>query len=379
MGVATDIGATPGPEAFQERVAALSVRQLMWLRFRRNRLAIIGGIFLLIMYLSALFAGFLAPYGVRTTHEKYPAAGPNSIRFSDAADKFHLRPFVYGLKAEIDPQTFLKTYTPITDEIYPVKFFAKGVSYKLLGMIDMDIHLFGVDEPGKLFLLGTDRNGRDLFSRILYGAQVSLSVGLVGVMLSLVVGSFVGVMSGFYGGVVDNIVQRVIEVLMSFPQIPLWLALASAVPANWSPIKVYFGISIVLSIVGWGGLARQVRGMVLSLRETDYVIAARYANCSDLRIIVRHLLPNTLSHVLVIATMAIPGMVLGETALSFLGLGIRPPMTSWGVLLSEAQHVRVFLQQSWLLTPAIFVLATIVSFNFLGDGARDAADPFAAE
>lgn len=242
-----------------------------------------------------------------------------------------------------------------------------------------DIHLFGVDEPGKLFLLGTDRNGRDLFSRVLYGAQVSLSVGLVGVMLSLVVGSFVGVMSGFYGGVLDNVVQRVIEVLTSFPQIPLWLALASAVPANWSPIKVYFGISIVLSIVGWGGLARQVRGMVLSLRETDYVIAARYANCSDLRIIVRHLLPNTLSHVLVIATMAIPGMILGETALSFLGLGIRPPMTSWGVLLNEAQHVRVFLQQTWLLTPAIFVLAAIVSFNFVGDGARDAADPFAAE
>ncbi len=364
------------PDLEKEPVAVLSVRQLMWLRFKRNRLAVYGGRFLIVMYLVALFAGFLAPYGVRTTHDKFAAAPPHSIRFIDANGKFHWRPFVYGLEPSIDPQTFRKTYTPKPEEIYPVRFFAKGVPYKLFGFIEADRHLFVVDEPGKIFLLGTDRQGRDLFSRVLYGSQVSLTVGLVGVFLTLIIGSLVGIATGFFGGVVDNVVQRFIEVLLAFPQIPLWLALASIVPPTWSSIQVYFGISIVLSIVNWGALARQVRGMVFALREEDFVIAARYTNCSNWRIINKHLLPNTLSHILVVATLAIPGMILGETALSFLGLGIRPPMTSWGLLLNEAQHVRVLLQQPWLLTPAAFVIATIISFNFLGDGLRDAADPF---
>jgi peptide/nickel transport system permease protein len=359
-------------------VATLSVSQLMWLQFKRNRLAIIGGVLLGIMYFMALFAGFLAPYGVRTTHEKYTSAPPHLFRFIDAEGNFHLRPFVYGLRQDVDPKTFARTYTPITDEIYPVRLFVKGTPYKLFGLIPAERHLFLVDEPGKIFLCGTDRNGRDLFTRILYGSQVSLTVGLVGVLMSLIIGSFVGVMSGYYGGVIDNIAQRSIEVLMSFPRIPLWLALASALPPNWSSIKVYFGISLVLSFVNWGGLARQVRGKVLALRENDFVIAAHYANCSDLRVIIRHLFPNTFSHVLVVATMSIPNMILGETSLSFLGLGIQAPMTSWGVLLSDAQSVRVFLQQPWLLLPALFVMATIVSFNFVGDGLRDAADPFAS-
>jgi peptide/nickel transport system permease protein len=361
-----------------EKVAVLSVRQLMWLRFKRNRLAVFGGWALVFMYLLALFAGFVAPYGVRTTHDAYPSAAPHGIRFVDANGQFHLRPFVYGLEASVNPQTFRREFQPVEDEIYPIRFFAKGVPYKLFGLIETDRHLFGVDEPGKIFLLGTDRQGRDLFSRILYGSQVSLTVGLVGVLLSLVIGTVLGVATGYFGGWFDNIVQRLIEVLLAFPQIPLWLALAALVPPTWSSVRVFFGISIVLSLVNWGSLARQVRGMVYALREEDYVVAARYSNCSDWRIIAQHLVPNTLSHVLVIATLSIPGMILGETALSFLGLGIRPPMTSWGLLLNEAQHVRVLLQQPWLLTPAAFVVVTIISFNFLGDGLRDAADPFSS-
>jgi peptide/nickel transport system permease protein len=378
MAVASDVTTqAPRLQNEEEQKAILSVRQLMWLRFKRNKLAIIGGVILVFMYLMAIFAEFVAPYGVRSTHDAYPAAPPNFIHFFDAEGKFHLQPFVYGLKPGMDPETFQRTFEPITDERYPVHLFGRGEPYKMWGLIETDRHLFSVDEPGKIFIMGTDKNARDLFSRIVHGSRVSLSVGLVGVVLSLAIGAFVGVMSGYYGGVFDNITQRLTEVLMSIPQIPLWLALAAAVPSNWSPIKVYFGIAIVLSIVNWGGLARQVRGMVLSLRETDYVVAARYTNCSSFRIIARHLLPNTASHLLVIATMSIPAMILGETSLSFLGLGIRPPMTSWGVLLNEAQHVRVFLQQPWMLMPVLFVLVTIVSFNFVGDGVRDAADPFA--
>jgi peptide/nickel transport system permease protein len=365
-----------GP-AKESGLQVLSVRQLVWLRFRRNRPAVWSMAFLLFMYLLAGLAPFVAPYGVRTTHSQYSACHPNGPRFLDAQGQFHLQPFVYGLDSKVDPKTFAKVYPTNTDKMYPVRFFASGEPYKLLGVLPTDKHLFQVDEPGKIFLLGTDKQGRDLFSRILFGSQVSLTVGLLGVALSVMIGSFFGVLTGYFGGTVDNIVQRIIEALMAFPQIPLWLALSSALPANLSPIRVYFGVTIVLSIVNWGGLARQVRAKVLALRDLDYVVSARLVNCRDLRIILRHLLPNTISQVLVVATLAIPGMILGETALSFLGLGIRPPMTSWGLLLSEAQEVRVLLQQPWLLSPVAFVVAVCIAYNFLGDGMRDAADPFA--
>lgn len=377
--MAVSLDAPSGSQAVavgDEPRTILTIRHLMWRRFRRNRLAMLGGIFLICMYLSALFAGFLAPYGVRTTHDRHAGAPPNGLRFLDADGHFHLRPFVYGLETGVNPQTFQKEYRPIVEEIYPLQFFHKGVPYTLFGFLESDIHLFGVEEPGKIFLFGTDRQGRDLFSRVLYGAQISLTVGLVGVFLTLIIGTLAGIASGLFGGIVDSTIQRIIEVLLSFPLIPLWLALAVIVPPNWSSIRIFFAISILLALVNWGPLARQVRGMVLALREEDFVIAARYANSSNWRIITRHLLPNTLSHVLVIATLAIPQMILGETALSFLGLGIKPPLTSWGVLLSEAQQIRVLFQQEWLLIPAIFVILTIISFNFLGDGIRDAADPF---
>lgn len=363
-------------EAIASATPAESVRALMWRRFARNRLALVGAWLLLLMYLSALFAGFLAPYSPRTTFDTSVAVSPQWPRFIDAEGRAHLRPFVYASTTALDPETFEKILKQDTSRTYPVTFFAKGQPYKLLGFIPADRHLFGVDAPATIFLFGTDPLGRDLFSRVLYGAQISLTVGLVGVVLTLLIGTVVGLLTGYFGGWFDAVTQRIIEVLLAFPQIPLWLALAALVPPTWSSIRVYFMISLVLSIVSWGSLARQVRGMVLSLREEDFVRAARYANARPGRIVSRHLLPNTLSHIIVIATLSIPGMILGETGLSFLGLGIRPPMISWGLLLSDAQHVRVLLQQPWLLLPALYVIITIISFNFVGDGLRDAADPF---
>jgi peptide/nickel transport system permease protein len=354
----------------------LSVRELTWRKFARNKLALFGMWMLIVMYLVALLAGFLAPYGDRETHSAFPRTPPTSVQFVDADGNFHLTPFVYGMKRTMDRKTFKPVMTIDTAQRFPVQLFVKGAPYSILGLIQSDIHLFGVEAPGKLFLLGTDSKGRDLFSRILYGSQVSLTVGLVGVMLSLLIGVALGLATGYFGGLFDEVVQRIIEMTLAFPQIPLWLALAALVPPTWSSIQIYFAISIVLSVLSWGALARQVRAMVLSLRTSEYVRAATYANASTWRIMRRHLLPATMSHVLVVATLTIPAMILGETALSFLGLGIKPPMTSWGLLLNEAQSVQVLLELPWLLTPALFVVLTIISFNFVGDGLRDAADPF---
>ncbi len=361
----------------EDETPYLSLRRLMWLRFKRNRLAVIGGIFLIAMYLAAVFAGFIAPNDPTLVHSQMVSMEPQALRFVDSEGSFHLVPFVYGIKSAVDPATFRRTFETVPEEIYPLKFFVHGADYTILGVIKSDIHLFGVDKPGELFLFGSDSQGRDIFSRVWYGAQVSLSVGLIGVFLTLVFGSIMGIASGYIGGLFDDAIQRIIELLMSFPQLPLWLALATLIPDNWPSDRTYFAITIVLAVLSWGALARQTRSMVYALRETDFVTAARYSNCTSWRIITRHLLPNTMSHIIVVATTAIPGMILGETALSFLGLGIRSPLVSWGLLLSDAQHVRVLLQQPWILTPAIFVIATVIAFNFLGDGLRDAADPFA--
>ena len=360
----------------EEKYAALSQRQLMWRKFKQNRLAIVGGIIVLLFYTLAIFAGFIAPYPLDARFVSNIHTPPNRPRFVDNEGDFSLRPFIYGLKMERDMETLEKYYTLDKTEKNYIHFFARGQEYKFWGIVDTNLHLFATKEKAPLFILGTDKMGRDLFSRIIYGARVSLSVGLIGVVLSLILGSILGAVSGYYGGMVDHFIQRTIELMMSFPAIPMWMALAAAVPADWSPIKVYFGITVILSLLTWGGLARQIRGMVLSVREEEYTLAAKSVGANNIFIILKHILPNVMSHILVIATLSIPGMILGETALSFLGLGIRPPMTSWGVLLEEAQHVRVLTLHPWLVTPALAVIIVILGFNFLGDGIRDAADPY---
>jgi peptide/nickel transport system permease protein len=289
-------------------------------------------------------------------------------------------PFVYGSKRERDPETLRPIFTEDTSLIYPIGFFVRGTPYKLWGIINSDTHLFGIaaqqDQQG-FFLLGADRLGRDLFSRIVYGARISLSLGLVGVFLSLILGIVLGGISGYYGGVADNIIQRVIEFIRSVPSIPLWMALSAALPPDWPVVRVYFGITVILSLIGWTGLARVVRGRFLALREEDFVLAARLVGSSEMRVILRHMVPSFLSHIIAALTLAVPGMILAETGLSFIGLGLRAPAISWGVLLQEAQNLRSVALAPWVMLPAAAVVISILSFNFLGDGMRDAADPYA--
>jgi peptide/nickel transport system permease protein len=361
----------------KERYFVASQWQLMWRKFRRHRLAIIGGVMLALLYLvGVVFCEFFSTQDIYQRNKDYIFCSPQAIHFRDRDGRFHLRPFVYGLKAQKDPETLATRYLEDPQRVFPLKFFARGYPYKLWGLVPMDHHLVTVPAEGTLFLLGTDKLGRDLYSRILFGARVSLTIGLVGVMLSFILGCILGGISGYYGGAVDVIIQRVIEFLICLPTIPLWMALAAAVPPDWSPLKVYFSITIILSLVGWCGLARVVRGKLISAREEDYVMAARIAGASDRRIIFKHLLPSFIGYLIVSLTLAIPGMILGETALSFLGLGVRAPIVSWGVLLNDAQTVKVVIMHPWLLSPAVFVILTVLGFNFVGDGLRDAADPY---
>lgn len=355
----------------------LSLRQLMVRQFFRNRLAVFGTVLLILLYLMILFAEFLAPYDYLHINEDSVRMAPQWPRVFDLEGNFHLRPFVCGTETTLDTENLQWIHTLDCSQIYPIKFFVRGYPYKLFGLIPTDIHLFGVEEPGTFFLFGTDGLGRDLLSRIIQGGRVSLTVGLVGVALTIFLGATLGTASGYFGGMTDNIMQRIIELLMSFPTIPLWAALAAALPPGWSSLKRFFAISMILSLVGWTGLARQVRAKVLSYREMDYTMAARAAGGSDRRIIFVHMLPNAASHIIVVATLAIPGMILAETALSFLGLGIQPPMVSWGTLLQDAQQVTVILQYPWLLIPGLFVIVAVLAFNFVGDGLRDAVDPYA--
>lgn len=362
----------------ENRFLGATPRQLMWWRFRRHKVAVAGAVVVILFYLVALFCEFVAPMNPDHIDGLHKYVPPQPISFVDSSGRFTFRPGVYGLRPHRDPNTLQLTYTPNTSEWYPIYFFSSGSEYRLWGLIPSNVHLVGLgpnsDQP--FFLLGTDRLGRDMFSRIVYAARISLSIGLVGVTLSLILGIILGGISGLYGGTADMIIQRVIEFLRSMPTIPLWLALAAALPPQWPPLWVYFGITVILSLLGWPRLAREVRGRFIQLREEDFVLAARFSGSSENRIIWRHMVPSFLSHIIAVVTLAIPGMILSETALSFLGLGLRPPVISWGVLLQDAQNVQTVAIYPWLLYPALAVIFVILAFNFMGDGLRDAADPY---
>src|SRR5687767_12903098 len=352
---------------------------LVWWKFRRNRLAVIGAIILLIYYITCIFfAEFFAPYP-KELESDYLEARPTYFQFRDEAGNFSLRPFVYRLEEKIDVATRSRVYEYDKTVKYPIYFFVKGEPYKLLGFIPADRHFFGTDPANpdaKVFLMGTDKLGRDQFSRILYGGRISLFIGLFSVAVFLFIGVTLGAISGYYGGATDIIVMRITELLSAFPQEPLFLALGAAVPVAWPSTRVFFIVTILLALVQWGGLARQVRGLVLSGREEQYVLAAQSFGASDRRIIFNHLIPATMSHVIVIATLKIPQMILLETALSFLGLGLVPPTVSWGTLLQNANTVRAISFAPWYLFAVPFILLSIMAYNMLGDGLRDSMDPY---
>jgi len=361
---------------YDESYYLASQWQLIWRKFRRHRLAMVSALVITFLYSMAIFPEFYSVNDHQKRHVKYAKAPPHTVRFLDAEGNFHWQPFIYDMTQELDMDTLKRNYTEDTSTRYPLRFFVRGLPYKLLGLLETDIHLVGVDAPAVYFPFGTDDLGRDLFSRTMHASRISLSIGFLGMVSSFCLGCLFGGISGYFGGSVDIVVQRVIEFLVSIPQIPLILALSAAFPPEWSSTQVYFGITVVLAVVNWPQLARAVRGKLLELREADFVMAARISNMGDMNIIVKHLLPSFASFLIVVLSLSVPGMILAETSLSFLQIGIRPPAVSWGVLLQDAQNIRSLSQSPWLLIPGLFVIVTVLAFNFLGDGLRDAADPY---
>ncbi|MBP6678347.1 MAG: ABC transporter permease [Paracoccus sp.] len=365
------------PVADQEgdggKLAHASQLRVMWWKFRRHRLALWSGVFLMLVYLVATFAEFVAPYGLHRNDTDNIYAPPQAVRLFH--DGEFIGPFVYARTMELDMENLRRVYTDDLARPEKLRFFCKGDPYLFWGMVPAERHLVCPAKNGTAYFLGTDRLGRDILSRIIHGARISLTIGILGVAMSFVLGIVIGGLAGYYGGWIDAIVQRVIEVLQSIPSIPLWMALAAIMPVTWSPLLVYAGITIILGMLDWTGLARAVRSKLLALREEDYVQAAQILGAKPGRIIGRHLVPGFMSHLVASATLTIPGMILGETALSFLGLGLRPPVTSWGILLTEARSVNTLALYPWLLFPVLPVVLVILAFNFLGDGLRDAADP----
>ncbi|UWQ28171.1 ABC transporter permease [Leisingera sp. M527] len=347
---------------------------LVWRKFKTHKLGLISGLFLLVAYLMIPFAGFLAPYGPNQRFSEHLYSPPQSIKlFHEGA---FVGPFVYPMTSEANLETFQWEFSPDTSRPLKLEFFCEGQTYKLAGLIESNRHLFCATEEATIFILGSDRLGRDIFSRVSYGAQLSLTVGLIGISVSFVLGIFFGSMAGYFGGKTDWLINRVIEVLRSLPELPLWLALSAAVPSNWSPVAVFFVISIILGILDWPGLARSVRAKFLSLREEEYVRAAEMMGASSGRVIRKHLLPNFMSHLIASATLSIPAMILGETALSFLGLGLRAPAVSWGVMLNDAQNLASIEIYPWTAIPMLPIVIIVLAFNFLGDGLRDSLDPY---
>lgn len=368
-------GETVGATA-EERISVATQWQLMWWRFRKHRLAMAGATVVILFYVAVLGADFLAYADPADSDAQRSFMPPQPIHlFDDGKFSIHVHP----VKGERDPNTFQRVYQADPDKTIPIRFLVHGFPYKFLGLVRTDLHLIGVEgatAEESISVLGTDLQGRDLWSRLMYGTRTSLTIGLVSVALSLFLGIFLGGLSGFYRGIVDTLIQRMIEVLRSIPTIPLWMGLAAALPRDWNVIKVYFAITIIISFIGWTELARVVRGRFLSLREEDFVMAAELSGCSRTRIIFRHMVPAFLSHIIAATTLALPTMIISETSLSFLGLGLRPPAISWGVLLQQAQNVQAVAITPWLLIPTIPVVVAILAFNFLGDGLRDAADPY---
>jgi peptide/nickel transport system permease protein len=358
----------------QERVYLASQWRLMWWKFKRHRLAVAAAVVLAILYGSIIVSEFLAPYAMATRDTDFIRAPPQSVHLFN--DGRFVGPFVYGYTYNLDMAMLKREYLEDKSKVMPIRFLCRGDAYRFWNLVPADLHLFCPAQGGYLYLLGTDRLGRDVLSRMIYGARISLTIGLIGITISFFLGILIGGLAGYYGGLFDLLSQRAIEIIHSMPHIPLWLALVSIMPVSWSPMLVYFGITIILGLIDWTGLARAVRSKLLSLREEDYVLAAQLMGARTPRIIFRHLIPGFISHLIAQATITIPTMILGETALSFLGLGLRPPITSWGVMLNEAQNMNVVALYPWLMLPVVPVVVVILAFNFFGDGLRDAADPY---
>lgn len=362
-------------------IPAQTQLQLIWRRFKHHRLGIVGTVIVFALTFMALFADFLSPYHYAQQHRQYSYVPPMQVHFF-SEDGFSFQPFVYALERQRDALTFKTGYTEDRSQKFPIRFFVAGDPYKFLGLFETNIRLFGLgtppESPGQLFLWGTDQSGRDLLSRTLIGARVSMAVGPVSITLSLFLGMLFGGLSGLYGGIVDTLIQRLVEIMQSFPGLPLFLALAAILPKAWSPTMVFFGIVFIFSLIGWPGLARILRGQILTLREQEFILAARAMGTSNMRIIFRHLLPNTLTTLIVTASLGIPGAILGESSLSFLGLGIRDPMASWGLLLNDflGSTISNLSFHPWLMIPGLFIILAVLAFNFMGDALRDAVDPF---
>lgn len=360
-------------------LVAASQWTLIWHKFSRHRLAMVALVVVVLIYLVAAFAEFLAPYDPGKFDPRYTFAPPQQIHlFLTDEEGTRFAPHVLGFKSQVDPKSFRRLFQPDPEKVIPIGFFVEGQPYKFWGIWEANRHFLGpVDKADPFFLIGGDRLGRDLLSRTIHGTRISMSIGLVGVTLSLIIGLILGGISGYRGGLIDRVIQRVIEFIRSVPTIPLWLGLAAAMPKDWPPLQIYFAILIILSLIGWTEIARVVRGRFLSLRREDFVIAARLDGVSEFRLIMRHMMPSLYSHIIAAITLAIPNMILAETALSFLGLGLQPPIVSWGVLLQDAQNLRAITQAPWLFVPGICVVVAVLALNFLGDGVRDAADPYA--
>jgi peptide/nickel transport system permease protein len=363
--------------AQQETEHHESYFELVWRRFRRSPISIIGGCMVLALIVLAILAEFFSPNNIFIVELNRAFEPPMRLHFIDSEGNFHLRPFVYNFQHSLDPKTFQVFWEEDTSQRYEIKFFVRSWPYKLLGIFPTDWHLLGVAEGGAYYMLGTDKMGRDLFGKICQAGRISLSMSLFGTIISIAVGSVLGVASGYYGGWIDNAMQRFVEFVNAFPQLPLWMALAALVPKTADSFSVFILMSLIFALLSWTTLAREVRSKVLALRETDFILAAKEMGASDSRIIFRHLYPNTLSHVIVILTLTVPGVILAESFLSYLGIGIQEPLISWGLMLRNAQDIQSLGQHSWILAPVFFIILAVLGFNFLGDGLRDAADPYA--